>query len=340
MPRLKLLAVASALVALLVVPAAAHATLAFVRSPIHSTVFVANDDGSGAKKLGAGFDPRVSPDGETVIYLHEGAGHAQQMKLYSVLSGRTRTVMSGWQDTLYSAYSPDSSEVAAMRGPELGKRKLVVIDLATGAQRVLARGYFSGVSFSPDGGEIVYSRAAHEKYPPRSDVYRVPVAGGRPVALTGDHDSESPLWGPNGEIVFVKLLEAKKRMYGPKNELFLMNAQGKGVRRLTHTKVDPLLQGLIPAAWSADGSRLLAEFGGQDTSYAVTVNPKTGAQRPLLKAEGAGFVGTGLSQDGSAVLGYVGGFEPGPRHDVVTVPYGGGRPKILVRNAYEPSWSR
>jgi Tol biopolymer transport system component len=340
MVKSKLLAAAATFVAFLVVPVAAHATLAFVRSPIHPTVFVANDDGSGAKKLGAGFDPRVSPDGETVVYLHEGTGHKQLMKLYSVSSGRTRTVLTGWQDTLYTAYSPDSSKVAALRGPELGKRKLIVIDLATGAQRVLARGYFSGVSFSPDGDEVVYSRADNEKYPPRSDVYRVPVAGGRPVALTRDHDSESPLWGPNEEIVFVKLLDARKRKYGPKNELFLMNAQGKGVRRLTHTRVDPLLEGLVPTAWSADGTRLLAEFGGQDTSYAVTVNPQTGAQRPLEKSEEEGFIGTGISRDGSAVLGYEGGFEPGPRHDVATVPYGGGKPKVLVRNAYEPSWSR
>jgi Tol biopolymer transport system component len=340
MVKSKLLAAAATFVAFLVVPVAAHATLAFVRSPIHPTVFVANDDGSGVKKLGAGLDPRVSPDGETVIYLHEGPDHAQQMKLYSVSSGRTRTVMTGWRDSLYTAFSPDSSKVAAVRGPELGKGKLIVVDLATGAQRVLARGYFSGVSFSPDGGEIVYSRAANEKYPPRSDVYRVPAAGGRPVALTSDHNSESPLWGPNEEIVFVKLLDARKRRYGPKNELFLMDPQGKRVRRLTHTKVDPLLEGLVPTAWSADGTHLLAEFGGQDTSYAVTVNPKTGAQRPLLKAEEAGFVGTGLSQEGSTVLGYVGGFEPGPKHDVVTAPYSGGKPTVLVRNAYEPSWSR
>jgi hypothetical protein len=119
-----------------------------------------------------------------------------------------------------------------------------------------------------------------------------------------------------------------------------MSPAGKQVRRLTHTKVDPLLQGLYPTAWSGNGKRLLAEFNGQDTSYAVTVNPRTGAQRPVTKAREQGFAGTGLSADGKSILGMTGGFEPGPGHDVLTIPYGGGRPGILAKNAFAPSWNR
>jgi endonuclease/exonuclease/phosphatase family metal-dependent hydrolase len=32
-------------------------------------------------------------------------------------------------------------------------------------------------------------------------------------------------------------------------------------------------------------------------------------------------------------------FEPGPGHKVATIPYGGGKTKTLVKNAYEPDWS-
>lgn len=119
-----------------------------------------------------------------------------------------------------------------------------------------------------------------------------------------------------------------------------MNPDGSRVERLTNTKVDPLVQGLSPTQWSADGSRLLTEFGGQDTSYAVTVNPRTGAERTLTKEREVGFIGTALSADGSTVLGDTGGFEPGPQHKVVTIPYTGGKPKVLAKNASEPSWSR
>jgi Tol biopolymer transport system component len=327
--------------ALLALPAAAQAALVYVKNPLHPAVYAANDDGSAAHRIAAGRNPRVSPDGEAVVYLHEGKGHAQEMRIAAVGGGPSRTLISGWRDSFYLAFSPDSTMVAALRGPEIGKRKLVTVDLATGAQRVVAGGgYFGGFSFSPDGTELVYSKSGSERYPPRSDVFRVAAAGGKAVRLTQDRNSLDPLWGPAGKIVFVKLLDAKTRRYGPKNDLFLMNPEGKGVRRLTHTKVDPLLQGLFPTEWSADGGELLAEFEGQDTSYAVTVNPKTGAQRAVGKTGEAGFVGTALSSDGRVVLGFTGGFEPSPNHDIATVPYGGGGLKVLVKGGFEPDWSR
>jgi Tol biopolymer transport system component len=362
MPKPKLFLPVLVLAALLAFPAAAGATLSFTKvhilgrpgwagsfgAPV-SVPYVANDDGSEARRVAnSGTTPHVSPDGLSVAFLHEGGGHAQELQVVLVAGGVPRTLMVGFREPFFLTWSPDSTTIAALRGPELGKRKLVLINVATGAQRVVAQGFFSGFSFSPDGSELVYSRAGSEKYPPRSDVFRVQfvppgavsVAAEKPVRLTNDHRSLDPLWGPDNQIVFVKQLEAKKRKYGPKNELFLMNPRGKGVKRLTHTKVDPLLQGLFPTDWSANGNRLLAEFEGQDTSYAVTVNPKTGAQRPLLKAEEMGFVGTALSADGKTVLGFEGGFDPGNRHDVVSVPYGGGKPTVLAKNAFEPSWSR
>jgi dipeptidyl aminopeptidase/acylaminoacyl peptidase len=332
--------------ALLALPSTAEATLVFVRMPNYlgnserPTVCAAEDESSKAHRLVPGTNPRVSPDGQTVVYMQEGRGHRPTMKAISLTGGAARTLMIGWRETSYLAFSPDSQKVAALRGPELGKRKLVVIELASGAQRVIASGYFSGFSFSPDGSELVYSRAGSERFPPRTDVFRVALAGGKPVQITSDHISQDPLWGPTGQIVFVKLIEAKKRRYGPKSELYRMNPQGKQVRRLTHTKVAPLLIGLFPTDWSADGSRLLAEFLGQDTSYAVAVNPKTGAQRPVHKAGEDGFVATALSADGSTVLGFTGGFEPEPNHDVATVPYEGGKLTVIARNAFLPDWSR
>jgi hypothetical protein len=160
------------------------------------------------------------------------------------------------------------------------------------------------------------------------------------VRLTRDRRSLSPLWGPTGKVVFVRLVDAKRRKYAPKNELYLMSADGTGMRRLTRTRVGQLLFGLTPTGWSADGTRLLAEFGGQDTSYAETVNPATGAHRPVVKPAENGFVGTDLTADGSTILGATGGYEPQTRHDVVAIPYAGGTMTVLARNALEPDWNR
>ncbi len=345
--KLLLFLPALVLVALLALPAAAQATLTYVRNPSHPTVFVANDDGSGAKKLDSGESPHVSPDGNLVAYLHMGTKNAQELKVANLSTGTTKTLLTTWREPFSLSWSPDSTMVIAQRGPELGKRKLVLIDVTTGGQEVMAQGFFSGASFSPQGGQLVFAKAKSEKFPPRSDVYRVDlippgavgVAPVLPHRITSDHRSSYPLWGPTGRIVFVKTLEANKRKYGPKNELYLMNPSGKGLKRLTHTNVPALAQGLFPTDWSASGSRLLSEFEGQDISYAVKVNPKTGGQKPVSTAGEQGFVGTALSNDGKFVLGYTGGFDPGLKHDVVRVPYRGGKGKVLAKDAFEPDWS-
>lgn len=52
--KLPLVLSALVLTALLALPAAAQATLTYVRNPLHPAVFVANDDGSAAKKVEEG----------------------------------------------------------------------------------------------------------------------------------------------------------------------------------------------------------------------------------------------------------------------------------------------
>jgi Tol biopolymer transport system component len=335
---------------LLVVPATSRATLVFTRNPLNSAVYVANDNGSAARKVGLGSSPRVSPDGQTVIFYRVGNGNQPaDLMVAAAAGGAPKKLLSGWQDPFVFTWSSDSSTIAVLRGPEVGKQRLVTVDLATGEQHTVDHGYFSGASFAPGGSEqLVYAKAASESFPPRSDIYRIDIlppgaesiAAEEPQQLTTDHRSFSPLWGPGGRVALVKHLGEKSRKYGPKNDLFLMNPNGTQVKRLTHTKVDPLLSGLSPTEWSANGNRLLAEFGGQDTSYAVTVNPKTGAERALTKEREVGFVGTALSSDGKLVLGSLGGFEPGPGHKVVSIPYAGGKPTVLANNASEPDWSR
>jgi Tol biopolymer transport system component len=327
-----------------VLPASAHATLVYSKNPNHSSVWVANDDGSGARRLAAGSSPKISPDGRTVAFSVVGNQRTYRPDLMIAAadgSAPPRLLSKAWRDVVTFAWSPDSRTIATVVGPEIGTKRLVLIDVASGVARTVARGQFAGVSFSPAGDQIVFGRALQpDRYPPHSDVYRAPMAGGPIARVTRDRRSLSPLWGPTGTIVFVRLIDAKRRKYAPKNELYVMTPDGAGVRRLTRTRVGQLLQGLTPTAWSADGTRLLAEFGGQDTSYAETVDPVTGAHRPVAKAVERGLVGTDLSADGSTILAATGGYEPSTKHDVVAVPYAGGTPTVLARNALEPDWNR
>jgi len=348
MKRLRWLPLLVLLAGFAVAPAAAQATLAFTRHPSNSVVWAAADDGSGAHRLVEGSNPHVSPNGQIVALLHQGKGAKARPELVLAPadgSAPASTLVSGWREPSIFAWSPDSKSVAAVLGPELGVKRLVLIDTVSGTQQTVARGYFNGVGFDPRGGSIVYGRAAAERFPPRSDVYRfdIPPPGAvfvkapSPVRLTSDHRSLAPLWSPREEIVFVKQLGGGKRRYGPKNELFEMNPSGGAVRRLTHTKVSQLAQGLYPTATSANGARLLAQFEGQDLTYAVTVNAKTGSQRPLVEATEQGAIGAAVTPNGKFVIAATGGFEPGPGHNVVRIPWSGGHQRVLAKNAFEPS---
>jgi hypothetical protein len=339
-PSFKVVGALVAAILVLALPAAASANIAFTRGSVRSAVFTAKDNGKGVQKVAnEGRNAFISPDGASLVYYKEGPGHVGEMKLATVGKGAGETIMKSWAEPFSLVWAPNGETLLALRGGELGKRKLVLLTVATGAQKVIATGYFHGFSFDPEGKEIVFGKSNSEKYPPRTDVFRVSAAGGKVTALTSDHRSEAPLWGPTGKIAFVKQIGGKTRKYGPKTEIYLMNPNGKGVKRLTHTNVDPLLTGLFPTAWSADGKRILAQFGGQDTSYAVGVNAQTGAQKPIVEATEEGFVGVTLSPDGKTVYGYEGGFDPGNPHRVVAVPWSGGKAKVLVPNASEPTFS-
>jgi Tol biopolymer transport system component len=331
-------------VAVVAVSAApARALLVYDTGTSKPSVWAANDDGSAGRRLATGSNPKLSPDGKLVAYMvtaTTGSFRPDLMVVPADGSAPPRLLAAGWRDTSTFAWSPDSRTIVTVTGPELGRKRLTLVDVSDGDQTTITRGTFEGVSFAPDGGEIVYGRARTDRYPSRSDIYSVPSAGGRSRPITRDHRSEYPLWGPSGAIVFVKLVDAKRRRYGPKNELYLMAPDGSGARRLTYTKVDPLLSGLVPTAWSADGTRLLADFVGQDTDYAVTVDPRSGARGTVVGAQESLLIGTALSRDGTTILGVTGGYDPSIPHTIVAVPYAGGATTTLVHGGFDPDWNR
>jgi Tol biopolymer transport system component len=338
LPKLRLLPALLAVAALLALPAAAQATLAYTKGFEHSRVYIARDNGKGQRQIATGRTPKVSPNGESVVYERE-TKNGEEMRLYSVATGKSKTLLGSWRESFVFAWSPDSTMVAAQSGGLNGPATLVVVDVETGKRIKVGTGYFNGVSFSPDSSKIVYGVSNSVDYPLKSNLFRYRLATGTKKPLSHDLNSAYPLWGPTGQIVFARQLGAKQRQYGPKNELFLMNEDGEQISRLTNTEVDPLAQGLTPTAFSESGRQLLTEFGGQDQSYAVAVNTVTGTEKALTKNPETGFYGAAISPDGKTVLGTTGlGFGGNPNPKVVTVPFNGGPQKVLVKGGFEPSW--
>jgi hypothetical protein len=95
----------------------------------------------------------------------------------------------------------------------------------------------------------------------------------------------------------------------------------------------------VPLAFAADGNRLLAEFEGQDTSEAWTVRVPTRSARRVT-VRGRSVVGAGISGNGRTLLIEEGSFlESASAGRLATVPFGGGRSRVLVSHGAEASWN-
>jgi Tol biopolymer transport system component len=328
----RLIAVSIAVAVTLVAAPAAHATLVYVKRPNsgHPQVWVARDDGKAARKVGPGILPVISPDGKWVAWRDQDN---ETVRMRKVAGANVRRVAKSL--TVGDiAFSPDSKRLGiALRG------RLAVYDIASRKSSDVARGFINGFSFSPDSTSLVYGTAGrNEGFGAPSDLYAFRLGSDSKTRVTRDRKSLNPIWGPNGDIVFDR--QTPREGDAPRYNLFAIHPDGGALRRITSLRIPPLLSGLVPLELSASGERLLAEFSGQDTSVGFAVNPRSGKTRALSKNMETGFVATDLSADGRTVLGMTGGADPANRHNVVTMPYAGGKPKVLVRRAAYPDWTR
>jgi hypothetical protein len=334
-PRLRLAAVLAAIAGALTCAAPARAALVYVKKPSadNPVVYVANDDGSQRRRVGFGRAPAISPDGTWVGWIGRDNG-LDQLMLQRAGGGATLVVLHSRRiDDL--RFSPDSTMVGAV----LSSRRLRVYTIAADAVTAVGSGFIDGWTFSPDSKAVAWGRSAASDPEAESDVYTAPVAPpSKERRLTRTRDALNPLWGVQG-LVFDR--QRPRQGFAPVYNLWAIQADGTGLRRITRLKIPQTASGLVPIDLSADGGRLLAAFTGQDTLLGFTVDPQDGATRALSTDFEKGLVGYDLSADGSTILGHTGGPDPSAPHDVVTVPYPkGGAIKVIAHSAAYPHWNR
>jgi hypothetical protein len=327
-----LLAVLSFALAPATAQAATPSKLAYVTglAGTHPQVHVANADGSGAVTLGTGVDALISPDVANVAIVTPYTRRGSSLVVRPAGGGAARTLASTGDSIGPLTWSPDGALLAVV----INTRRLIAIDVASGARHVVARGTIQGASFSPDGRRIAYARSVLPRLSAHVDVYVANADGSGTHRITHDGRSLWPIWGPT-RIAFTH--ERLRKNDAPVYQLRVMRPDGGGVRQLTHLRIPRLLSGLTATAWSADGTRLLAEYRGQDTSEAWAVDVASGRARDLT-GRFDGVIGTSLSADGTTVLVQRGYFDD-PRHQsIATIPFRGGRATVLVRHGSAPSW--
>jgi hypothetical protein len=325
-------------------PTIAYVTQSGASQPL---VWTMRSDGSQKTSLGEGFSPQISPNGQQVAVSLFGAGSSETgpaLGVYSTVGAPVQTYLSlkgetaqplGWSpDGRYLAV--DVQSTALKRGVQLSG--LAILDTQSARLSVIAHGQLFGASFAPNGSdEVVYGLAHSQSLSARVNIYRAKPDGSGTVALTRDGRSLFPLWG-RGAIAYDR--ERLRRNDAPVYQIWLRSSKGK-TRRLTNVRVRSLVSGLIPVAFSADGSKLLAQFVGQDTSEAWTVRVASGRVHRLTpRGARLPLEAAGISTDGSTLLVNEGGLDgPASEGRVATLPFAGGRSTVLVTHGSQASWN-
>jgi hypothetical protein len=312
------------------------------RSP--ATVWLRPVGGGATIRLGPGTQPLIAPSGQQVAASLSGTGGGSETGpalvvwatggpplMYFNLATVTANPLAWSPDLRYLAVELQSA------GNTTSGSGLAVIDLGSHSVTMIARGQIYGASFAPDGSDrIVYGRAASQSVSAAANLYLSNPDGSGLRALTRDGRSLNPVWGRRG-IAYDK--ERLRRNDAPVYEIWLRSVSGSSIHRLTSMRVRSLASGLVPLAFSTDGTRLLAEFEGQDTSEAWTVSVPTRRARRVV-VRGSSVVGAGISGNGRTLLIEQGSFlEEASAGRVATVPFGGGRLRVLVSHGAEASWN-
>jgi Tol biopolymer transport system component len=313
-----------------------------------SYVWISAASGAEPKRLGSGQQPLLAPNGQSVAASLFGAtvGVEEQgpsLGIYPAAGGPSVNYLS--LETAVAtalAWSPDSRYLAVALQSN-GTNDLAddsgldVIDTQNGTVKRIAAGMIFGASFAPDGTDrLVFALSHSESFAGGVNLYVTEADGAGLHRITNDGRSLHPIWGPK----YIAYDRTRKRHESPEYQIWLGSPSGVRVRKLTQVSVGPLVQGLVPLAFSANGGRLLAEFEGEDTSNAYTVNVASGRAR-AVSVRNDSVQAAGISSDGSTLLLDVGGFEQSASHArIMTMPFGGGRTTLLVAHGSQASWNR
>ncbi len=314
-----------------------------------SKAWVAAADGSDPKLLGPGRQPLISPSGEAVAVALFGtvAGDRERgpsLGIYPVSGAPAATYLS--LETAVAtplAWSPDSRYLAVSlvsnETDDIAEDSgLEVIDTQTATVTRIAAGIVDGASFARDGSDRLVFGLSHSVALAGGVNLYVSEADGLGLhELTRDGRSLNPVCGPT----YIAYDRERRRHLSPEYQIWLAPASGSGLpgRQLTHARVGALVQGLVPLAFSAAGTRMLAQFEGEDTTEAYAVNVASGHARGVT-AHGVPAIGAGISADGSTLLVDEGSFEQPPSNGrIAATPFAGGRAKVLIAHGSQASWN-
>jgi Tol biopolymer transport system component len=220
-------------------------------------VYVIDASGKRLSRLGTGYDPHWSPDGRSVLYLHEtGKLGGTAIMIAAADASSTRKVAEG----VGASWSPSGTTIAFMRYDyrqedhgaggivTVAYRSTLYVSAIDGSnRRALAsrsldanNELYDGSSWSPDGRSIALTASRDEG---SSIVLVDPVTGQTRTLDKSGTDAYQVAWSPDGtHLAFTGI-----------STLGVVDADGTGGRVLLDTHFGANLDN---AVWSSDGASL------------------------------------------------------------------------------------
>jgi TolB protein len=254
-------------------------------------IYTVDADGQNLQRLTDGVDPAWSPDGQQIaITRWRDPRGVWAVSPASDSSGGTERHVFTWNEVRWPSWSPDGERILFSRqnGGRLqeGERCFFGMCFTIPARPHWKLGIVNAVDgsfveppgpdiaqapdWSPDGSAIVYDG--------EQGIWIQTLDGATSFAVTDNARDTTPVWSPDGSrVVFT-------RMQHDHWEVYVVNADGSGVTRLTTTpeRPDGLPGNSASAAWSPDGE-YLAFLSDRSGGWQIWVMKANGeAQKPMF----------------------------------------------------------
>jgi hypothetical protein len=309
--------------------------------------------GGAPRRLGSASQALLSPDGTRAVALSTGAS-GQTLTLYGTgrsTAGRVLATLAppDWAGSgaQLLGFSPDSRYVvlsADALSPSGEEGALVVLDLRSGAMRTVATaGSFLGAGFAPTlPDRLVYSAASVSQLDDSESLLYVTDPRGRHTRqLTSSGLASSPAWSVRG-IVFARLATLGSAGVSPRYGLWLIQADGRGLRRIGDFSGGAPDGTAASAAImvSANGRRAVADFYSAyspEPLVDVWEVDLVARRAPIARAlDVPGAVAKAISRDGRELLVVIHGAD-GPK--VESLRWGTSAGTVLAGAGNDPSWN-